>query len=422
MKQGFSDLSEYAGFVDNFFLFKEAGWISGQLVQDHTITLSDLPSTSGPTLRENFSPVRHIEPLGSASVHVDSFSLGKSHQNKLYGINGLFVDSEDIDLPNEYVHKNLLHEGDQSIIELGDCPTPISDDYGTVNCLQIVGQGGPIFFPEWDLTFPLDILIGTDFLYKYIYSHDLSTSWRKAYGLEQYRSFGTRQFLDSRSSDDVCARRAFKSYEAALLANKTGEAEEIYLHCLESCLNPFSVGSAEDFSGFYSGACYSPDRSVTGPLSPSTQYTNLQRSCSCPIEDFTPEEVSDPTTLTIEAVSTIDPRHVTKVDFNTRLIMITEDSAFQATSQGWVSTPNFCGFDLMLNQYDFRTKDFISNYIENSEVTSFADEKLFTDEHWYNILDKDLMYKTLSFNQQTDISGRYFTGTLDYGRTKIDII
>lgn len=158
MRKGFSNLRDYVGEVDRYYLFKD-----GQ-----TVTISDLPDeNSRPSNALNHEdgtegfnpPARHSEPIGSASLNVTNFTLGRRSKHKKFNFEGLFVDVDyEILMDHEYIHKNFLHEGQGSAVELGDCPLPIADEHGTVGCLSIVGQGAPIFFPEWDKTFPIDVL------------------------------------------------------------------------------------------------------------------------------------------------------------------------------------------------------------------------------------------------------------------------
>lgn len=158
MKKGFSNLREHISDVDRYFLFKDGQTVTISELSDSVLRPSNALNNENDVDGFN-SPAIHAEPLGSASLNVSSFTVGKRARHKLFQNDGLLIDNdEEIFIDNEYIHKNLVHEGRGSSIELGDCPIPLTDEHGTVGCLNIVGQAAPIFFPEWDITFPIDVL------------------------------------------------------------------------------------------------------------------------------------------------------------------------------------------------------------------------------------------------------------------------
>lgn len=333
IRKGFSNLREYVGDVDRYYLFKNG----------KTITVSDLPSEdSHPSnfLRGNEGedgfnpPVKHVAPLGSASLQTDSFTIGKKSKHNLYGHRGLFVDDTPIDVNNTYIHKNFLHEGEGSLVELGDCPQPIADEYGTINCLEIICRGAPIFLPEWDRKIPMDVFTNSKYRSALTYTNNEGEDLNVVLG----------------QKDDVCERRARYTYYVKI--NKGGmseeEAQEYYDDCYNYCTNPNNISSNSALLAAYPKACIDEES-----RSNETSNNLFQQDCGC------------------------------------RTTYQDSDMVLQQET---------CGFDLLMNEHDFR---FI--------VGPSTDLNTYSESNWSKSLDNDLLLNTLSVNQQTDIYGEDFT-------------
>ena len=262
IRKGFSNLREYVGDVDRYYLFKDG----------KTITVSDLPSEE--THPSNFlrnsdgqdgfnPPVKHVAPLGSASIQTDSFTIGSKSKHNLYGNQGLFVDDIEIEVNNEYVHKNLIHEGDNSLVELGDCPQPIADEHGTINCLSIFCRGAPIFFPEWDLYFPMDPL----------------TNGKHTEKFKATDTNGDEIGLFRGQSHEVCYRRASNTYTKSIQQGLSVEdAVRKRDHCYYFCTNQENIASTTTLGMLYPEACVDVDSQST-----FQSPTIFQRECGCKV-------------------------------------------------------------------------------------------------------------------------------------------
>jgi hypothetical protein len=336
MRKGFTNLRDYAGEVDRFYLFKDG----------KTITVSDLPSEGyhpSNFLRndegdEGFNPpVKHIEPLGSASLQTDSFTIGAKSKHKLYGVNGLFVDDTDLEINNSYIHKNLIHEGDNSLVELGDCPEPIADEHGTVNCLRIYGFGAPVFIPEWDLHFPIDPLVDGKFTSRFKSSDGNGNEIGVLRG----------------QTHQVCYSRASKAYAATFKSTKDQEkAQEARDSCYSYCRNSSNSESTDALNAEFPNSCIDEYSRNT-----SSSPTVFQRDCGC------------------------------QISWQTSDMVFVQD---------------VCGFDLLMNESDFR------DFSRLRLPYVYTDKSLYSDSNWEKSLDEDLMLNVLSENIQTDIYGEDF--------------
>ena len=83
MKKGFSNLREHISDVDRYFLFKDGQTVTISELSDSVLRPSNALNNENDVDGFN-SPAIHAEPLGSASLNVSSFTVGKRARHKFF--------------------------------------------------------------------------------------------------------------------------------------------------------------------------------------------------------------------------------------------------------------------------------------------------------------------------------------------------
>ena len=172
IRKEFSNLREFAGSADKYFLIK--------LDNNAIMAISDLPDSL--SLPCNYladaagdgyyPPVDHIQGYNNASLWATNFTVGSFAYADAEVDGVTWIREEDPYISQDYVfrpslrHSMAPNQPSVGIISIGQDADTIADDYGPVDGITIKAQAGtPIYFTEWDLTYkPDDNLVNCDTL------------------------------------------------------------------------------------------------------------------------------------------------------------------------------------------------------------------------------------------------------------------